>query len=208
MMRTSITIAAFWVCVHLLVISGCNRRARERLFPTEQAAVDYFRAHQNAYRSLAEDWLASGDHGLYWFGWSDLHQETYTWNDYRVNPKSQWWEVTHWDGREYAVQRAESFEETAKLSGTSAEEVSRWHSGLQSLGVDMIARVRRTESGVPFSYIEIGYFPYLDPYGFRFVPPVMAPLSGNWSLGRNGRRRLDIGWTPLEMAGSTTRAGS
>jgi hypothetical protein len=106
-----------------------------------------------------------------WFGWSDLHQETYTWNDYRVNPKSQWWEVTHWDGREYAVQRAESFEETAKLSGTSAEEVSRWHSGLQSLGVDMIARVRRTESGVPFSYIEIGYFPYLDPYGFRFVPP-------------------------------------
>jgi hypothetical protein len=154
------------ISIHLLFITACERRR----FPTEQAAVQQLRAHHDAYRALAEDWLASGHKYLAWFGRSNGGQESYFWNDYRVTPSGESWEVMHPGERDYVVQSAKSFDETARICGASGEEVSKWHHRLDSLGADEIRRVSFLKNGTRLNYVEIGYFPVLPSYGFFFAP--------------------------------------
>jgi hypothetical protein len=156
-------------CIVILASSACDR-APTRRFPTKQAALEQLRAHQDAYKSLAQDWFATGYQHLYWFGRSKLGREIYTWNGYWVRELGPSWEVSHWDGREYVNQRATSFEETARLSRSSADEVSRWLRRLESLGIDKTERVSVLNNGVNISFVRIGYFPESNAYGFLFVP--------------------------------------
>jgi hypothetical protein len=64
------------------------------------------------------------------------------------------------------VQSAKSFDESANICGASGEEVSKWHHRLESLGIDTITRGSGLKNGTRFNYIEIGYFPASDTYGF------------------------------------------
>jgi hypothetical protein len=156
----------FCVGVQLLFINSCDRRR----FKTEQAAVRQFRAHQDAYRALAEDWLASGHRRLAWFGRSSPGQESYFWNDYSVTPSGQRWEVMHPGPTDYIVQTAESFDETAKICGVSGGEVLKWRRRLATLGADKVTTVSRFKDGRRFNYVEIGYLPLLYGNGFFFAP--------------------------------------
>ncbi len=165
-MRLSTLNATACIAIHLLFISACERRQ----FPTEQAAVQQLRAHKDAYRALAEDWLASGHKRLAWFGRSNRSQESYFWNDYRVTPSGESWEVMHPGERDYVVQSANSFDEAARVCGVSGEEVSKWHHRLESLGADKITTVSFLRNGTRLKYVEIGYFPELPSYGFFFAP--------------------------------------
>jgi hypothetical protein len=169
-----ITCVTACAAIQIVVTTACYwepHPERSRRFPTEQVAVDHLRIHRDAYRALADAWLASGNKQVYWFGLSNFNQEMYTWNDYWIGPKWWWWEVMHWDGRQYIVQRAATFEETARISGTSAEEVSAWRRSMEALGVDEIERVSANGQTGPFTYVEIGHFPHpIHPWGFRYAP--------------------------------------
>ena len=69
------------VCFGSQLLIACDIGPRQhRRFQTERDAIGQFRAHRDAYQSLAGHWLASSHRDLYWFGWSDLHQAIYTWN--------------------------------------------------------------------------------------------------------------------------------
>jgi hypothetical protein len=162
-------IGAAYVVIPFLLKIQVEPPEPKRKFLTEQAAIEQFQSHRDAYQTLAEQWLISGNHYLAWVGKSN-HREMYFWNDYDISPSQQEWNVTHWDGREFIHQPAKTFDGTAKISGTSGEEVMRWHHRLELLAADQIRRVSAIKDGVRFNYVEIEYFPVLHPYGFRFAP--------------------------------------
>ena len=186
--------------VQALLTIGCDTD-RHRVFPTEAAAVAYFRSHQDEYRALAEDWFASGHQLLYWYGWTNF-REVYTWNSYWVTPSTSWWEaprwaVTHWDGREYIVQSANSFSETARLAGSSGEEILEWQRRLASLHIDGIRNVSAVKDGTSFRYVEVQCLPLRQAYGFRFSPRsdlISTQELASWAKGpqRPGYRMDDI----------------
>lgn len=157
--------AAFSACLSLLFASACEGRR----FATERTAVEHLRAHHDAYVDLAKVWLASGNRHLYWFGWRH-GRENYSWNEFWVSPSDQGWEVRHWNGHQYITQSAKSFDETAAICDSSGTQVASWHHRLELLGVDTITRVSAVRDGTSFNYVEIGYFPESDTYGFLYAP--------------------------------------
>jgi hypothetical protein len=171
----------------------------KRRFATEQAAVEQFRSHRAAYQAVAEQWLISGNQYLAWLGQSN-HREMYFWNNFDISPSQQGWTVTHWDGREFIRQPAKTFDETAKLSGSSGEEVMRWHHRLELLAVDQIRRVSAIKDDTRFGYLEIEYFPVLHPCGFRFAPQddsIAQRELKDWAKRTLPGRRMDAlgdGW--------------
>lgn len=77
----------------------------------------------------------------------------------------------HWNGSEYVVQDARSFEETARLCGVSGKEVSNWYRRLDELGANKITTVSaiRVRDGTRFRFVQIGFLPEWDAYGFLFA---------------------------------------
>lgn len=175
------TKAAFCVGVQVLLVCSCARRR----FNTEEAAVQQLRTHQEAYRALAEDWLVSGHTDLYWFDRSSSGQAAYTWDDYKVaSAAMQRWRITHWDGHEYTEQFAQSFGEAATICGTTGEEILKWHGRLEALSADKIRRVSFQNGRNWLNYVEIGYFPELETYGFLFAQSddhATQELLRNWA---------------------------
>jgi len=88
------------LCTSLCVLQGCisGDPVGRRKFATQEAAVAQLRAHEQAYRQMAEEWLRDGEHEFCRFG-SD-----YNWNDYRISSTPTGREVMHWDGKEYVTQ--------------------------------------------------------------------------------------------------------
>jgi len=157
--------AGICVSIHFLVISACEQRR----FPTEQTAVEQLRTHQAPFRALAIDWLVSGNRQLYWFG-REHGLESYTWNDCWAIPNGSQWQVRR-RGRDNFTQPAKIFDKTAKICGASGEEVSSWIRRLESLGVDKLETISAVSNGTNFNFIQIGFFPETDTYGFAFAPP-------------------------------------
>ncbi len=88
-----------------------------------------------------------------------------------------------------------TFDETARLSGSSGEEVSSWIRRLESLGVDKLETISAVENGIDFNFIQIGFFPETDTYGFAFAPPndlTAQKELQNWArLSHPPRHRMD-----------------
>jgi hypothetical protein len=136
-----------------------------RKFATQEAAVAQFRAHQEQYRQMAEQWLRDSDQEFCRFGAND-----YKWNDYWIRSTWSGREVMHWDGHEYVKQQASSFDEAATLAGVSPASVRYWMQKTSSLSVDCISRKEVTLASRKSEYVELGFFPVRRLYGFRYAP--------------------------------------
>jgi len=119
---------------------------------------------------LADSWLASRHSHLYWFGRSMLGREVFTWNDYWVRPN--WWsfEVMHWNGHDYVVEKAGTFNEAAFKCGAAGQEILRWQTRMAALRIDTIRRENAKRGTERFSYLEVSFFPAIAPYGFWYAP--------------------------------------
>jgi hypothetical protein len=75
-----------WVVLVFAVSeTGCQWRT-SRVFATEEDAERHLGEHLDEFTALADSWLSGGHSHLYWFGWSLLGREVFTWNDYWVRP--------------------------------------------------------------------------------------------------------------------------
>ena len=99
------------------------------------------------------------------------------------------------------VQRAESFDETARLCGTSGMEVSKWYRRLETLGIDKVATVSALKDSNRFSFVQLGFFPESETYGFLFAPAnsstaqeELQALSGFPKHPGHRVDALDHGW--------------
>jgi hypothetical protein len=157
----------WFLCISLCVLQGCISvdRVGTRKFATQEAAVAQFRAHEQAYLQLAEEWLRSGQQEFCRFGSDD-----YKWNEYWIRSAGSAREVMHWDGKEHVKQPASSFDEAARLAGVGPAIVRYWMQQTSSLSVDCISRREVTLKSQKSDYVEIGFFPVTRPYGFRFAP--------------------------------------
>lgn len=148
---------------------GCQYRT-PRVFATEGDALRHFAEHRHEFTALAHSWLASGHSHLYWFGRTMLGREVFTWNDYWVYPN--WWsfDVMHWNGHNYVVEKAGTFNEAAFKCGTVSQEILAWQSRMAALRIDTIRHENAQRGTERFSYLEMSFFPARAPYGFWYAP--------------------------------------
>jgi hypothetical protein len=165
----SLPATAGWVilCTLLCALQGCISidSVGRRKFATQEAAVAQFRAHEQAYRQMAEEWLRGSQQEFCRFGSDD-----YKWNEYWIRSTWSAREVMHWDGKEHVKQPASSFDEAAALAGVSPAIVRYWMQKTSSLSVDCISRKEVTLKSQKSEYVEIGFFPVTRSYGFRYAP--------------------------------------
>jgi hypothetical protein len=169
------------LCTLLCLFEGCIAVdfVGRRKFATQEAAVAQLRAHEQAYRQMAEEWLRSGQREFCRFG-----SDAYWWNEYRITSTGSGREVMHWGGKEYINQSASSFDEAARLAGLRPTPVRYWMQKASSLSVDCISRREVTLKSQQSAYVEIRFFPVGRPYGFRYAPesdPVSHEALAVWA---------------------------
>jgi hypothetical protein len=75
----------------------------------------------------------------------------------------------HWNGQDYIHPAAASFDQTARLAGTTGDDVLRWRERMALLDIDCVTSINAEFERQAFTYVEIEYFPAIHRYGFRYT---------------------------------------